>query len=92
MPAEIISLLVAASCLLVSGLVGLGVEGSQRTKIGGVFAAGWLTLMEGLGLLALWGLEAFAHGLVLGVGLAAIGFGIISLPLVHREMQKQTVR
>ena len=87
---EIVSLVVAAVALTVNGLVGLGVEGSHRTKIAGVFAAGWLTLMEGLGFLALWGLDSFAHGLALGIGFVAIGLGIVSLPIVHREFQRSS--
>ncbi len=85
---SIVSLAVAVAALIVNGLVGLGVEGSKRTEIGGVFAAGWLMLMEGLGFLALWWLASFAHGLELGIGFVAIGLGIVSLPIVHREFQR----
>jgi hypothetical protein len=81
---------VAVVALIVNGIVGLGVEGSKRTKIAGVFAAGWLTLMEGLGFLAVWGLDIFPHALALGVGFIAIGLGIVSLPVVHREFERAT--
>ncbi len=86
--ASIVSVSVAVVALVINGLVGLGVEGSKRTKMAGVFAAGWLTLMEGLGFFALWGLASFAHGLELGIGFVAIGLGIVSLPIVHREFQQ----
>ena len=85
---SIVSVAVAVVALIVNGIVGLGVEGSERTKIAGVFAAGWLTLMEGLGFLALWWLVSFAHGMALGIGFVAIGLGIVSLPIVHRELQR----
>ncbi len=88
MPVWIASVAAAVVALIVNGLVGLGVEGSKRTEIGGVFAAGWLMLTEGLGFIALWGLDAFAYGLVLGIGFIAIGFGIVSLPIVHREFHR----
>ncbi len=88
MPEWVVCIVVGSAALVVNGLVGLGVEGSKRTEIGGVFAAGWLMLMEGLGFLALWGLDAFAYGLVLGIGFVAIGFGIVSLPIVHREFHR----
>ncbi len=88
MPDWIISSSVVVVALIVNGLVGLGVEGSKRTKIGGVFAAGWLMLMEGLGCLALWSLDAFPHGLLMGIGFVAIGLGIVSLPIVHREFER----
>ena len=79
---------VVIAALTVNGLVGLGVEASKRTKIPGVFAAGWLTLMQGLGFWALWGLDSFAHGVVLGIGFIALGLGMVSLPIVHREMER----
>ena len=88
MSTEIVSIVAGFVALVVTGLVGLGVEGSERTKISGVFAAGWLTLMEGVGFIALWGLDALAHGLVLGVVFVAIGIGIVSLPIAHREFQR----
>ena len=88
---SIVSVAVAVVALIVNGIVGLGVEGSKRTKIAGVFAAGWLTLMEGLGFFALWWLVSFAHGLALGIGFVAIGLGIVSLPIVHREFQRASV-
>ena len=85
---SIVSVAVAFAALIVNGLVGLGVEGSKRTKIAGVFAAGWLMLMEGLGFIALWYLVSFAHGLALGIGFVVIGLGIVGLPIVHRELQR----
>ena len=85
--ASIVSVSVAVVALVINGLVGLGVEGSKRTKMTGVFAAGWLTLVEGLGFFALWSVS-FAHGLELGIGFVAIGLGIVSLPIVHREFQR----
>ncbi len=88
MPEWIVSVGVAVVALIVNGLVGLGVEGSKRTEMGGVFAAGWLTLMEGLGFIALWWFVSFAHGLELGIGFVVIGLGIVSLPIVHREFQR----
>ena len=88
MPEWVAAIAVGFAALVVNGLVGLGVEGSKRTKIPGVFAAGWLMLMEGLGFLALWGLDAFAYGLVAGIGFVAIGLGIVSLPIVHREFHR----
>ena len=89
MPASsIVSVAVAAVALVVNGLVGLGVEGSKRTEIAGVFAAGWLMLVEGLGFFALWYLVSFAHGLALGIGFVTIGLGILGLPFVHREFQR----
>ena len=89
--AFIISLVVASVLLVVNGLVGLAVEGSERTEIAGVFAAGWLTLVEGLGFFALWGVDSFSSGLALGIGFVAIGLGMVSLPFVHREFQRGSV-
>lgn len=88
---SIVSIAVAFVALIVNGLVGLGVEGSKRTKMSGVFAAGWLTLVEGLGFLALWSMDSLAHGLLMGVCFIAIGLGIVSLPIVHREFQRGSV-
>ncbi len=85
---SIVSVAVAFVALIVNGLVGLGVEGSKHTKIGGVFAAGWLTLIEGLGFLALWWSVSFAHGLELGIGFLVLGLGIVGLPIAHREFQR----
>ncbi len=83
-----IALTVAFVALVVNGLVGLGVEGSKRTTIAGVFAAGWLTLIEGLGFLALWWSVSFPHGLALGIGFLVLGLGIVGLPIAHREFQR----
>ncbi len=88
MPEWIVSAVVVLVALVVNGLVGLGVEGSTRSKIGGVFAAGWLMLMEGLGFLALWSLDAMPYGLLAAVGFIAIGIGIVSLPIAHRELER----
>ena len=88
MPAWIVSVSVASALLVVNGLVGLGVEGSKRSKISGVFAAGWLMFMEGLGFFALWYFDSFAYSLALGIGFVAIGLGIVSLPFVHRELER----
>ncbi len=90
MPEWIASSAIVLAALIVNGLVGLGVENSERSKIGGVFAAGWLLLMEGLGFLALWSLDAFPHGLLAGVGFIAIGIGIVSLPIAHRELERSS--
>ena len=84
----IVSVAVAVVALIVNGLVGLGVEGSKRTQIAGVFAAGWLTLVQGLGFFAVWCFDAFPHCLALGIGFVALGLGIISLPIVHREFER----
>ena len=86
------SIVVVFVALIVNGLVGLGVEGSKSTKIPGVFAAGWLMLVEGLGSLALWGFDSsFAHALAIGIGFISIGVGIVSLPIVYREFQRASV-
>ena len=84
----IVSAGVVVAALIVNGIVGLGVESSKRTNIAGVFAAGWLTFMEGLGFIALWSLDSFAHGLALGVGFVVLGLGIVTLPIVQRELKR----
>ena len=91
MPSWIVASGVAIVLLIVNGLVGLGVEGSERTKIPGMFAAGWLMLIEGIGFLLVWWLDSFAYGVPLGVGFIVIGFAIVSLPIVHREFERTSV-
>lgn len=88
MSPEIFSLIIAGIGLLVSGLVALGVEGSEKTEISGLFAAGWLALIQGMGFLGLGSFGYLKYGVLMGIGFMAIGLAIISLPIAHRELQR----
>ncbi|MHC5063675.1 MAG: hypothetical protein ACYTG5_06850 [Planctomycetota bacterium] len=90
--ASVVSICVAFVGMLAAGLVGLGVEGSKRTHMSGVFAAGWIMLVEGLGFVTVAYVDTLAHGVLMGVCFGAIGLGIISLPIVNRELHSSAAK
>lgn len=52
-----------------------------------VFVLGWLGIFTGLGVVAWGGIESEDHAMGIGVVVALISFGVVTVPLALREIQ-----